>query len=117
MVDPNAKKGSLLGETYLNLLQDIIVARYEANNRSERAEIIALIGKIAQCFDLIKCRNHWNYLVMSGKLRDLKGGGQLRKAQNTTTKRTQINVEQRLRWHTALDSAIIELKRLNIPND
>ena len=94
MVYPNAKKGIILGETDFKFLQDIIVARDEANNGSGWAEIIALIGKIAQCSDLIKLINHWNYLVMSGKLKELKWGGQLRKAHNTTTKRTQINVDQ-----------------------
>ena len=75
MVYPKAKKGSLLGETDLKFLQGIIVARDKANNGAGRSEIIALIGDIAQCFDLIKCRNCWKYLVMSGKLKELKGGG------------------------------------------
>ena len=75
MVYPNPKKGSLLEETDLKFLQDIIVAREKAKNGAGVAEIIALIGEIAQCFDLIKCRNHWNYLVMSGILKELKGGG------------------------------------------
>ena len=69
MVYTNENKGSLLGETDLKFLQDIIVYRYKANNGSGRADIIALIGRIAQCSDLIKCRNPWNYLVMSGKLK------------------------------------------------
>ena len=41
----------------------------------------------------------------------------MRKAHNITTKRTQTTVEQQLQWHTTLDSAIDELKRLNQPND
>ena len=117
MVYPNANKGSLLGETDLKLLQYIIVSRDEANNGAGRAKIVALIGDIAQCSDLIKCRNHWNYIVMLGKLKELKGGGRLRKAQNTTTKRTQITVEQQLLWHTTMYSSIDELKRLNQPNE
>ena len=117
MVYPNTKKGSLLGETDLKFLQDIIVASEKANNKAGRSEIIELIGKIAQCSDLIKCRNHWNYLVISGKLKELKGGFRLRKAQNTTTKRTQITVDKQLWWQTTLDSDIYELKNLNHPND
>ena len=108
-VDPNAKKGSIFGETDLKFLQDIIVSREKAKNGAGVAEIIALIGEIAQCFDLIKCRNHWNYIVMLGKLKELKGGGRLRKAQNTTTKRTQITIEQQLLCNATLDSAIDEL--------
>ena len=72
MVYTNAKKGIILGETDLKFLQDIIVARDKANITAVRAGIIARIGKITQCSDLIKCRNRWNYLVMSGKLKELK---------------------------------------------
>ena len=32
-------------------------------------------------------------------------------------KLTQITVEQQLRWHGVMDSAIDEFKRLNQPND
>ena len=73
MVYPNSNKGSIIGETNLKFLQDIIVARDEANNGAVQADIIAIIGKIAQCSDLIKCSNHCNYLVMSVKLKELKG--------------------------------------------
>ena len=104
MVYPNAKKVSLFGETDLKYLQDIIVAGDKANNRSGRAEIITLIGDISQCSDIIKCINHWNYLVMSGQLKVKKGGGRLRKEQNPTKKIAQITVEQQLRWHTTLYS-------------
>ena len=106
MVYPNANKRSLPGETYLKFLRDVIVARDKANNGAGRSEIITLIGDITQCSDIIKCINHWNYLGMSGKLKELKVGGRLRKEQNTTTKRTQITVEKQLRWYTTLDSAI-----------
>ena len=64
MVYPNSNKGSIIGETNLKFLQYIIVARDEANNGAVQADIIAIIGEIAQCSDLIKCSNHWNYLVM-----------------------------------------------------
>ena len=57
MVYTNTKKGSLFGETYLKFLIYIIVARDEVNNRAGRADIIALIGEISQCSNLIKCRN------------------------------------------------------------
>ena len=101
----------------MKFLQDIIVDRGKSNNGAGQYEIIVLIGKIAQCSGLIKCRNHWNYLVISGKLKELKGGDRLRKAHNTTTKRTQITVAKQLRWHTTLDLAIDESKRPNKPND
>jgi hypothetical protein len=36
-------------------------------------------------------------------------------AQKTTTKRSQITVEQLLRWYTAADFALAEQQRLNLP--
>ena len=75
MVYPNAKKGSLLGETDLKFLQYIIVARDKGNNGAGRADIIAPIGEIAQFSDLVKCINHWNSLVISGKFKEPKVGG------------------------------------------
>ena len=58
MLYPNANKGSLLGESDLKLFPDIIVVRDKANNGAGRAEVIAIVGEIAKCSDLIKCRNH-----------------------------------------------------------
>ena len=69
ILNPSTNKGSLLGETDLKFLQDIIFVREEANNGSGRAEIITLIGEIAQYSDPIKFRDNWNYLVMSDKLK------------------------------------------------
>jgi hypothetical protein len=38
-------------------------------------------------------------------------------AQPTTTKRSQIQVEQQLRWHTTVEAALAEQRRLNLPAD
>ena len=47
----------------------------------------------------------------------LKSGGRVYKDQTTTTKRTEITVEQQLRWHSTIDSGIEELVGLNEPRD
>ena len=90
-------KHSLLSVEDIAFLKDIIIHRDEANNGMGREEAIKLIGETSQCSNLITCTNHWNNLVRSGKLKELKGGGKVVKAQQSTTKRTQITVEQQLR--------------------
>ena len=55
--------------------------------------------------------------MRKGKIKYLKSGGRVYKAQAITTKRTAITVEQQLRWHSTIDSVIEELVRLNEPRD
>ena len=45
----------------------------------------------------------------------LKSGGRVYKAQATTTKRTAITVEQKLRWHSTIDSGIEEAHNAKHP--
>jgi hypothetical protein len=111
------QRKSLIGDNDLKFLQEIIISRDDANNGLGRSEVISLIGEMAQCPNKITCQNHWNYLVRSGKMKELKAGGKVNKAQNTTTKRTQITVEQQLRWHTIVESSLQELYRLNQPHE
>ena len=99
-------KRSLLSVEDIAFLKDIIIHRDEANNGMGRKEAIKLIGETSQCSNWITCTNHWNNLVRSGKLKELKGGGKVVKAQQSTTKRTQITVEQQLHWHTNIDCGI-----------
>ena len=109
-------KCSLLSVEDIAFLKDIIIHRDEASNDGMgRKEAIKLIGETSQCFNWITCKYHWNNLVQSGKLKELKGGGKVVKAQQSTTKHTQITVEQQLCSHTNIDCGIEELKRLNQP--
>jgi len=111
------KKQGLLGESDLKFIEDVIVTRDEANNGMGRGEVIHLISEVSQCSDRIKCKNHWDHLVRSGKMKALKAGGKVKKAQTTTTKITQITVEQQLRWHTTVESGLEESERLNEPRE
>ena len=117
MYPPIKHTTKLLEEKDLKFLQEIIVARDDANNGMGRKEVITLIGDLVQCPDRIRCKNHWDYLVRHGTMKELKAGGRVKKAQTTTTKRTQITVEQQLRWHTTIESGIEELLRLNQPRE
>jgi hypothetical protein len=97
-------------------LQKVIVARDERNNGMSRKEAVSLIAELGEC-NAKKADNHFGWLVRTGKLKELKRGGRITKAQKTTTKRSQITMEQQLRWHTAVDHVLKEMQRLNLPSD
>ena len=63
-----------------------------------------------------KLENHLDYLIRSKKLKDLKNNGRTVKAQATTTKRTQVNTEQQLQWHSLITFMTQEGERLNLPS-
>ena len=71
--------------------------------------------ELSHCVSPQQAKNHYDYLVRKGKLSGLKRGGRVVVAQKTTTKRSQITVEQQLRWHTLVDFALAEQTRLNLP--
>ena len=84
------KRKSLLSLDEIAFLQNVIQYRDEANQGMTRDEVISLI---------MTCENHLDYLIRTGRLSDLKRGGRVTKAQATTVKRSQINVEQQRRWN------------------
>jgi len=80
-----------------------------------RDEVINLIMEMKQTSNKRKCENHYDYLIRSKKMPELKRFGRVTTAQATTIKRSQITVEQQLRWHTTVESALNELDRVNQP--
>jgi hypothetical protein len=96
-------------------IQDAACLRDSANNGMSRKELINIIFELCGAKDLKQAENHFDYLIKSGQLPDLKGGGKVVSAQKTTTKRSCIRVEQQLRWHTVVQFTWEELQRLNQP--
>jgi hypothetical protein len=74
-----------------------------------------MVMELSQCASRQQATNHYDYLVRNHKLSGLKRGGKVVAAQKTTTKRSQITIEQQLRWHTAVDFALAEQQRLDLP--
>jgi uncharacterized protein YggL (DUF469 family) len=74
-----------------------------------------MVMELSHCVSRQQAKNHCDYLVRNGKLSGLKRGGRVVVAQKTTTKRSQITVEQQLRWHASVDFALAEQTRLNLP--
>ena len=129
MIFPKAEYAPLLTADDCKFLADIAVSRDLRNNGMTQAEVITMVIELSQCasrqqatnhYDyLVRYRkqatNHYDYLVRNRKLSGLKRGGKVVAAQKTTTKRSQITIEQQLRWHTAVDFALAEQQRLNLP--
>jgi hypothetical protein len=119
MVFPKAECGGgrapLLTADDCKFLTDIAISRDLRNNGMTRSEIITMVMELSQSGSRQQAKNHYDHLVRKGKLSGLKRGGRVVTAQKTTTKRSQITVEQQLRWHTAVDFALAGQKRLNLP--
>jgi hypothetical protein len=118
MIFPKAAEygtAPLLSEDDCKFLADIAILRDLRNNDMTRSEMITMVMELSQCVSRKQAENHYGYLVQNCKLSGLKRGGKVVTAQKTTTKRSQITVEQQLRWHTAVDFALAEQQRQNLP--
>ena len=83
-------------------IQDVANARDNNNKGMPRKEIVNMIATM-QGVDLKTADNHYNYLVTSGKLLQLKRGGRVVSAQVTTTNRTAITTAKLLRTFQSQD--------------
>jgi len=99
----------------VDLLSATIVHRDEANNGMSRNEVIALTMEMSQCSKRQTAENHFDHLVRTKRLRGVKNFGGTVAAQATTTKQSQMHIKQQLRWHTCVDEALSEMRRLNQP--
>ena len=72
----------------IEFLQDMSVARDKSNNGMTCLEIVNLIKELTGVNEQEKAENFWDYLVKKGKMKYLKYGGRVKKAQSTTTKIT-----------------------------
>ena len=105
----------LLHANYIELLTSALIYRDEANIGMSRNETIALVMELAQINDRTAAENHFDYLVRKKQLIGVKNFGRAVKAQATTTKRTQITIDQQLRWHTCIEEASEFQQRVNLP--
>ena len=109
----NKSKPSLLDGNQVLFLQEVIVERDNGNNPMTRHEVIQLITEISQCFDEMRAKNHFDYLIREKKLNLLKRDGKVSTAQATTTKRSAVTAEQQWRWHSMFDNTYTEMKKRN----
>jgi len=116
---PKSRGGGkgLLDENEIELLAQTFIYRDKANLSMSRNEAISLVMEMAQTTDRGAAENHFDYLVRMERLIGVKNHGRTAKAQATTTKRSQITVDQQLRWHTVVEEALEFQKRVNLPKD
>jgi len=88
------------------LLSSALIHWDEANNDMSRNEAIALVQELVQTAYRVAAENHFDCLVQMKCLRGVKNHGRTVKAQPTTTKRTQIVIDQQLRWHAVVEEAL-----------
>jgi len=80
------------------LLQHIAKSRDEMNLGMSRKEMIVLIAELFGV-PYKTAENHFNYLIKSKQLNELKRGGRVVAAQATTTNCTAITTQKLLRTH------------------
>ena len=89
---------SLTTNSDRELLQHIAKSRDEMNRGMSRKEMIVLIAKLFGV-PYKTAENHFDYLIKSKQLNELKRGGRVVAAQATTTNRTAITTQKLLRTH------------------
>jgi hypothetical protein len=83
----------LLSEYYRLRLETIIQAPGARNDGMVRKEDVDLIAQMGEV-DNKTADSHYCWLVSNHRLPELKKGGKVTKAQETTTKRSQVTVKQ-----------------------
>ena len=106
---------SLLSKSDRTFISEIAISRDMRNNGMARAEIITMIVELSEGVSFQQAKNHYDYLVWIGHLKGWKRGGRVMTCQKTTTKCSQITMEQQLQWHALVDFALFEQVRLNLP--
>jgi len=118
-VFPKCRGGGkgLLKENDIESLASALICRDEANIGMSRNEAIALVMELAQTSDRTAAENHFDHLLRKKQLIGVKNFGRTVKAQATATKRTQIAIDQQLRWRTCIEEALEFQKRVNLPTE
>ena len=65
----------------------------------------------------VQAENKLGYLIREKRMPNLKRGGQVIKAQATTTEQSQIYVSQQYRWYMTIEVEWEDLRLTNSPRD
>lgn len=104
MEEPSGVKSSLTTAADVKFLQSLAVTRDNRNDGMPRKEMISIISEL-KSVTMKKAANHYEYLVRSKRLNQLKNDGRVVTAQATTTNRTAITTEKLLRTYTIQEQA------------
>ena len=85
----------LLLQRQVKYVEDTLFTRDTDNLGISRKEMIQAISDIVQASYYVQAENHLGYLIREKWVPNLKRHGQVIKAQETTTERSQICVSQK----------------------
>ena len=95
------KSAGLTSQSTQKYLQSVANARDDNNRGMTRKEMICFISDIENV-SIKKAENHYDHLIPSKQLPDLKRNGRVVSAQPTTTNRTTVTTTKLLRTHNTL---------------
>jgi hypothetical protein len=64
-----------------------------------------------------QCENDYDYLIGRENMPELKNHGRVQRAQQTTTKRSCIRIEQQFRWHMTIETIWEDHRRFDQPTE
>ena len=111
------KKRSLLSNSQVKYVEDIIIKRDTANHGMSRKEVIQVISEIGQEKSFVQSENHLGYLIQANRLTHLKRLGRVVSAQTNTTERSHFCVSQQYRCHIMIEAEWGDLQKTNPPHD
>ena len=95
--------GSLMSESTRAFIAQTAKRRDEAQIGMTRKEVIRMMMHLTGGSS-DQCENHYDYLICTGKMPELKNHGRVQRAQQTTTKRSCIRIEQQFCWHMTIET-------------
>ncbi len=92
---------SLTSESTRTFIAQTAKHRDEAQIGMTRKEVIYLMMHLTGGTS-DQCENHYDYLIRKKKLPELKNHNRVQRAQQMTTKRGCIRIEQKICWHMSI---------------
>jgi hypothetical protein len=111
------RRPSLTTDKYRAWLEDTAQFRDKNSNGITREELIQVLMELSGAKDAKQAANHLDYLIQNKLLSNLNRNGRVISAQKTTIERSQITIDQQLRWHNVGASAWEEQYALNQPSE
>jgi hypothetical protein len=104
--------GSLMSESTRAFIAQTAKRRDEAQIGMTCKEVIRMMMHLTRGTSN-QCENHYDYLIRTGKMPELMNHGRVQRAQQTTTKRSCIRIEQQFRWHMTIKTIWEDHRRFN----
>ena len=111
------KKRSLLSNSQVKYVEDIIIKRDTSKLGVSRKELIQCVSELGQAKSFVQVENHLDCLIWVKRLTHLKRIGRVVSAQAATTERSHIFVSKQYRWHMMIEADWKGMWRTNSTRD